>query len=118
MQAHSLHVCAIPCLATLCLRKNVRLANLMTSRTLSLVTLADLLFIGWLLEQPTSSLMERYPRFRWKLRQARRIWVGTFRMIDFGAPTTKPLRLAALGWHRQQCHVLSGFSALPSGRSW
>lgn len=63
--------------------------NMIAARTLVLCYIAAALAAWWVLEQPTNSIMEELPCFKWFTRQ-----VSTFRhsinMCDYGGPTKKP----------------------------
>lgn len=64
-------------------------ANLMVSRVILLILLADAMGLTWLLEQPINSLLEWHPRFMelMQLHSVRRVSVN---MSGFGALTMKP----------------------------
>lgn len=69
--------------------QSVRDGNMIAARTLVLCYIAAALAAWWVLEQPTNSIMEELPCFKWFTRQ-----VSTFRhsinMCDYGGPTKKP----------------------------
>ena len=70
-------------------------SNVLASRTLLYIRLAEGLRHIWCLEQPSSSLLAHYWRFqeRLGLPAADKIWVQVFRLIHWGGRSPKPIRV-------------------------
>ena len=85
--------------------KAVQLGNLLTARALVLILIIASKGCWWVLEQPSTSLMEYHPLFQAMLRLLSGVVRKTIDMSQYGAPTKKRTFLYSshFAWNLKVC---------------